>query len=91
VAASSEADKFTNVPAYADWKLNKNASYLHICTNETIHGVEFDGLPEAGNVPIVADMSSHILSRSIDVTKYGVIYGALKKHRPCWPVYCHRA
>jgi len=80
VAASSEADKFTNVPAYADWKLNQKASYLHICTNETIHGVEFDSLPEAGNVPIVADMSSHILSRSIDVTKYGVIYGGAQKN-----------
>ena len=80
VAASSEANKFTDVPAYADWKLNKNASYLHICTNETIHGVEFDGLPDAGNVPIVADMSSHILSRTIDVTKYGVIYGGAQKN-----------
>lgn len=80
VAASSEANKFTDVPAYVDWKLNKNASYLHICTNETIHGVEFDGLPDAGNVPIVADMSSHILSRTIDVTKYGVIYGGAQKN-----------
>lgn len=80
IAASSEVDKFTNVPAYADWKLNKNASYLHICTNETIHGVEFDGLPDAGSVPIVADMSSHILSRTIDVTKYGVIYGGAQKN-----------
>jgi len=80
VAASSEAEKFTNVPAYSDWKLNKDASYLHICTNETIHGVEFDGLPDAGTVPIVADMSSHILSRTIDVTKYGVIYGGAQKN-----------
>jgi phosphoserine aminotransferase len=80
VVASSEADKFTNVPAYADWTLNKNAAYLHICTNETIHGVEFDGLPEAGSVPIVADMSSHILSRPIDVTKFGVIYGGAQKN-----------
>ena len=80
VAASGEAEKFTNVPAYSDWKLNKNASYLHICTNETIHGVEFDGLPEAGSVPIVADMSSHILSRTIDVTNYGVIYGGAQKN-----------
>lgn len=80
VAASSEADKYTYVPAYADWQLNKNAAYLHICTNETIHGVEFDGLPDAGNVPIVADMSSHILSRPVDVTKYGVIYGGAQKN-----------
>jgi phosphoserine aminotransferase len=80
IAASSEADKFTNVPAYSSWKLNKNAAYLHICTNETINGVEFDGLPESGDVPIVADMSSHILSRPIDVTQYGVIYGGAQKN-----------
>jgi phosphoserine aminotransferase len=53
---------------------------LHICTNETINGVEFDGLPESGDVPIVADMSSHILSRPIDVTQYGVIYGGAQKN-----------
>jgi len=80
VAASSEADNFTHVPAFDSWKLNKNAQYLHICTNETINGVEFDGLPDAGDVPIVADMSSHILSRPIDVTQYGVIYGGAQKN-----------
>lgn len=80
VVASSEADNFTYVPAYSTWKLNKNAQYLHICTNETINGVEFDGLPDAGEVPIVADMSSHILSRPIDVSKYGVIYGGAQKN-----------
>ncbi len=80
VAASSEADNFTHVPAFGSWKLNKNAQYLHICTNETINGVEFDGLPDAGDVPIVADMSSHILSRPIDVTQYGVIYGGAQKN-----------
>jgi len=80
VVASSEADGFTNVPAFSTWKLNKDAAYLHICTNETINGVEFDGLPDAGDVPIVADMSSHILSRPIDVSKYGVIYGGAQKN-----------
>lgn len=80
VVASSEADNFTYVPAYSSWKLNKNAQYLHICTNETINGVEFDGLPDAGEVPIVADMSSHILSRPVDVSKYGVIYGGAQKN-----------
>ena len=80
VVASSEADKFTYVPAYSSWKLNKDAAYLHICTNETINGVEFDGLPDAGSVPIVADMSSHILSRPVDVSKYGVIYGGAQKN-----------
>jgi len=80
VVASSEVDNFTNVPAFDSWKLNKNAQYLHICTNETINGVEFDGLPDAGDVPIVADMSSHILSRPIDVSQYGVIYGGAQKN-----------
>lgn len=80
VVASSEADNFTSVPDFSSWKLNKDAAYLHICTNETIHGVEFDGLPDAGNVPIVADMSSHILSRPIEVSKYGVIYGGAQKN-----------
>ncbi|MES2013371.1 MAG: 3-phosphoserine/phosphohydroxythreonine transaminase [Pseudomonadota bacterium] len=80
VVASSEADKFTSVPEFSSWKLNNNAAYLHICTNETINGVEFDGLPDAGDVPIVADMSSHILSRPIDVSQYGVIYGGAQKN-----------
>ena len=80
VVASSEADNFTHVPEYSSWKMNKNAAYLHICTNETINGVEFDGLPDAGDVPIVADMSSHILSRPVDVSKYGVIYGGAQKN-----------
>jgi len=80
VVASSEADKFTYVPPTKDWKLNKNAAYLHICTNETINGVEFLDLPDAGHVPIVADMSSHILSRAIDVSQYGVIYGGAQKN-----------
>lgn len=80
VVASSEADGFINVPAFSTWQLNKDAAYLHICTNETINGVEFDGLPDAGDVPIVADMSSHILSRPIDVSQYGVIYGGAQKN-----------
>ncbi|OIR12449.1 phosphoserine aminotransferase [mine drainage metagenome] len=80
VVASSEANKFTSVPEFSSWKLNKSAAYLHICTNETINGVEFDGLPDAGDVPIVADMSSHILSRPIDVSQYGVIYGGAQKN-----------
>ena len=85
IASSSEginttAGGFTHVPDFATWQLNKDAAYVHICTNETINGVEFDGLPETGNVPIVADMSSHILSRPIDVSKYGVIYGGAQKN-----------
>ncbi len=80
VVASSEADKFSNVPDFSSWKLNEQAAYLHICTNETINGVEFDGVPDAGAVPIVADMSSHILSRPIDISKFGVIYAGAQKN-----------
>ena len=80
IAASNEAEHFTHVPAFASWKLNKVAAYVHICTNETINGVEFDGLPNTGDVTIVADMSSHILSRPIDVSKFGVIYAGAQKN-----------
>jgi phosphoserine aminotransferase len=80
VAASAETDGFTHVPAFADWKLNRDAAYVHYCTNETINGVEFVDVPDTHGVPIVADMSSHILSRPIDVSKYGVIYGGAQKN-----------
>jgi phosphoserine aminotransferase len=81
VAASSEANRFTSVPPQASWKLSKDAAYLHICTNETIDGVEYGFDPKiAGDTPIVADMSSHILSRSVDVAKYGVIFAGAQKN-----------
>lgn len=81
VAASSEANGFTAVPAQDEWKLTPDAAYLHVCTNETIDGVEFDFVPTAqGDVPLVADMSSHILSRAIDVSKYGVIFAGAQKN-----------
>lgn len=76
----AQSEPFTYVPDFSEWTLNNDAAYLHICTNETVNGVEFDGLPNAGNVPIVADMSSHILSRPIDVTQYGVIYAGAQKN-----------
>src|SRR5437763_4156839 len=75
VAASSEANGFTAVPPQETWKLSEDAAYLHVCTNETIDGVEFNFVPTAhGDTPLVADMSSHILSRVVDVSKYGVIF-----------------
>jgi phosphoserine aminotransferase len=80
VVASTEAENYKRVPAYDNWKLNKDAAYLHICTNETMSGVEFESLPNAGSVPIVADMSSHILSREIDVNQFGVIYAGAQKN-----------
>ena len=81
VAASSEAERFTRVPPQDSWKLSRDAAYLHVCTNETIDGVEFNFVPEAqGDTVLVADMSSHILSRVIDVSKYGVIFAGAQKN-----------
>ncbi|MDO8299574.1 3-phosphoserine/phosphohydroxythreonine transaminase [Lacisediminimonas sp.] len=80
VAASSEDRNFTYVPPQQDWQLDPDAAYVHICTNETIGGVEYHWVPDTGAVPIVADMSSHILSRVIDVSRYGVIYGGAQKN-----------
>jgi len=80
VAASSEAQKFTTIPPREEWKLTSDAAYVHVCTNETIGGVEFQFAPDVGDVPLVADMSSHILSREIDVAKYGVIYAGAQKN-----------
>jgi len=79
VAASSEAQNFTTVPDVASWQLSENAAYLHVTPNETIHGVEFYDLPE-NSAPVFADMSSTILSRPLDVSKYGVIYAGAQKN-----------
>jgi phosphoserine aminotransferase len=80
VVASGEAGGFTAVPPQETWQLSGNAAYLHVCTNETIDGVEYNFVPEVGDTPIVADMSSHILSRAIDVSKYGVIFAGAQKN-----------
>jgi len=81
IAASSEPDHFTRVPARDTWRLSDDASYLHICTNETIDGVEYPAAPDVpADLPIVADMSSHILSRQIDISKYGVIFAGAQKN-----------
>jgi len=80
VAASSEDRRFTCVPAQAEWKLSRDAAYVHLCTNETIQGVEYFWTPDTGGVPIVADMSSHILSRPMNVSEYGCIYGGAQKN-----------
>ena len=79
VVASSEDTNFTTIPAFESWQLNKDAAYLHYTPNETIGGVEFMWTPQVG-VPIVADMSSTILSRPIDVNQFGVIYAGAQKN-----------
>jgi phosphoserine aminotransferase len=80
VAASAEDRNFTYVPKQEHWKLSDKAAYVHVCTNETIGGVEYHWTPDVGPTPLVADASSHILSRPIDVSKYGVIYGGAQKN-----------
>jgi phosphoserine aminotransferase len=81
VIASSEDKNFTYVPSQASWKPNKDAGFRHICTNETIHGVEYFWTPSAtDDVPLVADMSSHILSRPMDVSRFGCIYAGAQKN-----------
>lgn len=80
VAATSEASNFTTVPPKSEWKLNPDSGYLHYTPNETIGGVEFDSIPDAGDVPLIADMSSTILSRPIDVSKFGLIYAGAQKN-----------
>ena len=80
VAASSEDSKFTTVPAQENWQLNSEAAYVHYTPNETIGGVEFPFIPDTGDVPLVADMSSTILSRPMDVSRYGVIYAGAQKN-----------
>ncbi len=80
VAATAADKNFTYVPARETWQLDPNAAFVHVCTNETIGGVEYHWTPDTGSVPLVADMSSHILSRPVDVARYGVIYGGAQKN-----------
>jgi len=79
VVATDEANNFSAVPAFGGWNLNKDAAYLHYTPNETIGGVEFDFIPEVG-VPLVADMSSSILSCPLDVSRFGLIYAGAQKN-----------
>ncbi len=80
LAADTSEGNFTSVPAQADLKLSADAAYVHYCPNETIRGVEFPYVPETDDIPLVADMSSSILSRPIDVSKYDVIYAGAQKN-----------
>jgi len=80
IAATTEQSGFTTVPAQADLDLSADAAYVHYTPNETIGGVEFPYVPDTGDVPLVADMSSTILSRPLDVSRYGVIYAGAQKN-----------
>lgn len=78
--AADAGEPYTSIPAIDGWKRTPDAAYLHYTPNETIGGVEFHFVPDTGGVPLVADMSSTILSRPIDVSKFGIIYAGAQKN-----------
>lgn len=80
VIASDAENGYRSVPPAAQWQLNPKADYVHLTPNETIHGVEFTDWPDVGSVPVVADLSSSILSYPLDVSKYGLIYAGAQKN-----------
>jgi phosphoserine aminotransferase len=84
LAATGAESNFTTLPAPAQWQLSTDAQYVHICTNETIHGVEFHTLPDLKalgcDAPLVMDFSSHVLSRSVDWSRVGVAFGGAQKN-----------
>jgi len=80
LAANSELEGFNTIPPMAAWEIDPNAAYLHYTSNETIGGVEFQRIPPVGDLPLVADMSSNILSREIDVSRFGLIYAGAQKN-----------
>ena len=80
LAASSKDSGFLSMPEQASWKLSAQAAYVHMCSNETIGGVECHWTPDTGSVPLVADMSSNIMSAPLDVSQYGLIYAGAQKN-----------
>lgn len=80
IAASTEADNFTRLPTAEEMSFNTNASYVHICSNNTIVGTQWHEFPDTDDVPLVADMSSDILSRPIDVSQFGLIFAGAQKN-----------
>lgn len=80
VASSGQTHSFNTIPPFSEWKLDSQAAYVHYTPNETIGGVEFHWIPETGDIPLVADMSSTLLSRPIDVGKFGLIYAGAQKN-----------
>lgn len=80
IAGTTESVKFTRVPRKDELSLSADASYVHICTNNTIEGTQYHNLPETGEVPLVADMSSDIASRPVEVKKFGLIFAGAQKN-----------
>ncbi len=81
ICTDSSSNKYTDIGDFSDWNIDPDGAYLHYTPNETIAGLEFDYTPDL-DMPLVADMSSTILSREIDVSKYGVIYAGAQKNIP---------
>lgn len=80
IAASSEKANFTRIPEVSQWRKDPGAAYIHVTSNNTIKGTQFSSFPDTGPVPLVADMSSDILSRPLDVSKFGFIYAGAQKN-----------
>jgi phosphoserine aminotransferase len=84
VAATDEANGFTRLPAPASWQLSLDASYVHLCSNETIHGIEFHELPDlkalGSKAPLVIDFSSQVASRPVDWSRVGLAFGGAQKN-----------
>lgn len=80
VAASSEESKYMSLPELADIQLSDNAAYLHLTSNETIEGTQFKDFPDTGAVPLICDMSSDILSRPFDLSRFGMVYAGAQKN-----------
>jgi len=80
IAASTESENFTRVPKQSELSLDPNAAYVHFTTNNTIFGTEWHEIPDSGRVPLVADTSSNMYSRPVDISKYGLIYAGAQKN-----------
>lgn len=79
-STAAKADPYTYVPEFSQWQLTKNSAYIHITQNETVNGVAYASIPDTGSTPLVADVSSMILSEPIDVSRYGVLYAGAQKN-----------
>ncbi|EKD75666.1 MAG: hypothetical protein ACD_44C00065G0002 [uncultured bacterium] len=79
IAASSKENQYTDTPDETNWKLNKNAAYLHYTANETIGGLEFQSIPSS-STPLISDMTSNLLSEPVDVARFGIIYAGAQKN-----------
>lgn len=80
IAASTKDENFKRVPRQDELNINPNAAYLHVCYNNTIYGTEFHYIPDTGNVPLFADMSSDMLSRPVDFSRFSLIYAGVQKN-----------